>query len=85
MYFSFREKLESYKELQKLRQRPHGVNIVSLALGKRAAPEDEVLGVSSNKKASLFVVKYQNMNCTFTVYNMCIKNNFFIVIFLKDN
>ena len=40
-----REKLEAHKELRRLRQRPHGVNVVSLALGKKAAPEEEALGV----------------------------------------
>lgn len=39
--FSFREKVELYKELRKMRQRPKGVSAVALALGKKVAPEDE--------------------------------------------
>nr|CAG4650542.1 EOG090X0F7F [Sida crystallina] len=36
-------KLEETKEIQKLRQRPHGVSISALALGKKISTEDEVL------------------------------------------
>ncbi|CAL8113139.1 unnamed protein product [Orchesella dallaii] len=38
------EKVELYKELRKLRQRPRGVSAVALALGKKVALEEEVLG-----------------------------------------
>ncbi|XP_065360233.1 splicing factor C9orf78 [Calliphora vicina] len=34
--------LEEIKERQKLRERPHGVSIVGLALGKKLAPEEEI-------------------------------------------
>lgn len=34
--------LENIKERQKLRERPHGVSIVGLALGKKLAPEEEI-------------------------------------------
>ncbi|XP_015598460.1 telomere length and silencing protein 1 homolog [Cephus cinctus] len=36
---SVRNKVEEMKILQKLRQRPHGVNIVGLALGENVAPD----------------------------------------------
>nr|CAG4644362.1 EOG090X0F7F [Lepidurus arcticus] len=38
-----RSKLEETKERQKLRQKPHGVNIISLAIGKRVTLEEEIL------------------------------------------
>ncbi|ODN00093.1 hypothetical protein Ocin01_06596 [Orchesella cincta] len=38
------EKVELYKELRKLRQRPRGVSAVALALGKKVNAEEEVLG-----------------------------------------
>lgn len=34
--------LEEIKERQKLRQRPHGVSVIGLALGKKLAPEEEI-------------------------------------------
>lgn len=34
--------LEEIKEKQKLRERPHGVSIISLASGKKLAPEEEI-------------------------------------------
>ncbi|XP_067643622.1 splicing factor C9orf78 [Eurosta solidaginis] len=34
--------LEDIKERQKLRQRPHGVSVIGLALGKKLAPEEEI-------------------------------------------
>ncbi|XP_037826261.1 telomere length and silencing protein 1 homolog [Lucilia sericata] len=34
--------LEEIKERQKLRERPHGVSIIGLALGKKLAPEEEI-------------------------------------------
>ncbi|TMW42347.1 hypothetical protein DOY81_012575 [Sarcophaga bullata] len=34
--------LEEIKERQKLRERPHGVSVVALALGKKLAPEEEI-------------------------------------------
>nr|CAG4652227.1 EOG090X0F7F [Triops cancriformis] len=36
-------KLEETKERQKLRQKPHGVNVISLALGKKVTVEEEIL------------------------------------------
>lgn len=43
--------LEEIKERQKLRQRPHGVSVIGLALGKKLAPEEEIAIVSSFPKA----------------------------------
>ena len=40
-----RSKLEETKELQKLRERPHGISAVALALGKRVTVEEEVTEV----------------------------------------
>ena len=40
-------KLEETKELQKLRQRPHGVSVAALALGKNV-PEEEGTTVWQN-------------------------------------
>lgn len=37
-----RAKLDDTKEKQKLRNRPHGVNIMGLALGKKISLEDAV-------------------------------------------
>jgi hypothetical protein len=37
----FRSKVEEAKELQKLRQRPHGISAVALAVGKRITLEEE--------------------------------------------
>jgi hypothetical protein len=37
--------LEETKELQKLRERPHGISAVALALGKRVTVEEEVTEV----------------------------------------
>ena len=37
-----RSKLEETKEKQKLRNKPHGVNIMGLALGKKISMEEEV-------------------------------------------
>lgn len=34
--------MEEIKEKQKLRERPHGVSIISLASGKKLAPEEEI-------------------------------------------
>jgi len=45
----FSEKVEMLKELRKIRQRPHGVSAITLALGKKAAPEEEVLGMDPFK------------------------------------
>lgn len=39
-------KLEEMKELQNLRKRPHGVNLVGLALGEKVTSEGEVVSVS---------------------------------------
>lgn len=41
-----RIKLEEMKTMQKLRDRPNGVNIVSLALGEKLSQEEEKLMVS---------------------------------------
>lgn len=41
-----RLKLEEAKELQKLRERPHGISAVALALGKPMTIEEEVTVVS---------------------------------------
>lgn len=39
-------KLNEMKEIQKLRERPRGVSIVGLALGKNVDLEDELVTVS---------------------------------------
>uniref|UniRef100_A0A2S2PTR5 Uncharacterized protein n=1 Tax=Schizaphis graminum TaxID=13262 RepID=A0A2S2PTR5_SCHGA len=39
-------KLEEMKTMQKLRDRPNGVNIISLALGEKLSQEEEKLMVS---------------------------------------
>ena len=36
-----RSKLEETKELQKLRQRPHGVSVAELAIGKKISGEED--------------------------------------------
>lgn len=46
IYFS--NKLESLKEIQSLRKRPNGVNVIGLALGTKVTVEDEVVAVSIN-------------------------------------
>jgi hypothetical protein len=46
------------KTLQKLRKRQNGVNIVSLALGKKVIAEDEALVVRDDKVVTI------NMSCT---------------------
>ena len=45
----FSVKLGEMKTLQKLRKRQNGVNIVSLALGKKDIAEDEALVVRDDK------------------------------------
>jgi len=35
------------KELKRIRQRPHGISVAALALGKKVAKEEEVLLVRS--------------------------------------
>lgn len=42
----YRIKLEEMKTMQKLRDRPNGVNIVTLALGEKLSQEEEKLMVS---------------------------------------
>jgi len=42
----FRSKLEEMKTMQKLRDRPNGVNIVSLALGEKLSQEEDKLMVN---------------------------------------
>lgn len=42
----FRSKLEETKEKQKLRNKPNGVNIMTLAVGKKITVEEEVTNVS---------------------------------------
>jgi hypothetical protein len=46
------------KTLQKLRKRQNGVNIVSLALGKKVVAEDEALVVRDDKVVTI------HMSCT---------------------
>jgi len=41
----FSGKLEEMKTMQKLRDRPNGVNIISLALGEKLSQEEEKLMV----------------------------------------
>jgi hypothetical protein len=41
-YLNYREKVELYKELRKLRERPHGTSVVTLALGKKQNIEEEI-------------------------------------------
>lgn len=38
----YRAKLVETKERQKLRNKPHGVNVLGLALGKKITIEDEI-------------------------------------------
>ena len=45
--FSHRTKLEETKERQRLRNRPNGVSIAGLALGKKLAPSEEISIVST--------------------------------------
>jgi hypothetical protein len=52
--FVFRSKVEEAKELQKLRQRPHGISAVALAVGKRITLEEETGLVYFIKYTSLF-------------------------------
>lgn len=42
----YRSKLDEMKTMQKLRDRPNGVNIVSLALGEKLSQDEEKLMVS---------------------------------------
>lgn len=44
--FFCRSKLEEMKTIQKLRDRPNGVNIVSLALGEKLSQEEDKLMVN---------------------------------------
>lgn len=56
IYVCSRNKLEETKMSQKLRIKPHGVNAVALAAGKKLAEEDLVLKVwakISNSKARI--------------------------------
>lgn len=46
-FYCFREKLEEMKTIQKLRERPNGVSIITLTLGEKVTKEEEVLIVSS--------------------------------------
>lgn len=43
----YRSQLEELKTLQKLRERPRGVNIISLAHGQKVSDEEDMLVVSS--------------------------------------
>lgn len=43
--YYFRSKLEETKEKQKLRNKPNGVNILTLAVGKKITVEEEVTNV----------------------------------------
>lgn len=42
----YRSQLEELKTLQKLRERPRGVNIISLAHGQKVSDEEDMLVVS---------------------------------------
>jgi hypothetical protein len=44
----YRKKLEEMKTMQRLRDRPNGVNIISLALGEKLSQEEEKLMVNIN-------------------------------------
>lgn len=55
----FREKLEEAKEIQKLRERPHGISAVALAVGKKVPVEEEITAVS----LVIFKLQKSETNC----------------------
>lgn len=46
-YFVFSLKLSEMKEIQKMRERPNGVSLVGLALGKNVDLEDDIAVVNN--------------------------------------
>lgn len=46
----YRGTLDNLKQLQNLRKRPHGVNVIGLALGKKVTLEDEIVAVCDKLK-----------------------------------
>jgi len=67
----FSGKLEEMKTMQKLRDRPNGVIIISLALGEKLSQEEEKLMVSYD----IFI--YFSLNIKMTYY-VCIHGIFIL-------
>jgi len=70
-FLIFSSQLEEMKTMQKLRDRPNGVNIISLALGEKLSQEEEKLMVSYE------IFNYLSFNIKMT-YCVCIHGIFIL-------
>lgn len=62
-----RNKLDEMKSIQKLRDRPNGVNIVSLALGEKLSQEEDKLMVNKLVSSKLAKIRLLCV-CIFIVF-----------------
>lgn len=76
MLFS-RSQLEELKSLQKMRERPNGVNIVSLALGQKVPEEGECFVVRIFFSHKLDQVKLKTALLSNLILNIMEKKNLF--------